>query len=167
VVSDLTPTDAGTTSAAIRYGDSQLAVFYVPRRGYYATQQMCPHKRAFVLEHGLIGDDAKSGAVYVSCPMHKRNFALTTGECLNDDSFSILTFEVKADGDDILLLLPESEELDAVIGTSKWMIRQATAELLDRGGGNVEIVGPDMTAESEQGALCGGESPCGDKKLDW
>lgn len=37
---DLMPTDSGATSIAVKYGDSQLAVFHVPRRGYYATQQM-------------------------------------------------------------------------------------------------------------------------------
>jgi nitrite reductase (NAD(P)H) len=40
-VADLMPTDAGTTSAAVKYGDSQLAIFHVPKRGYYATQQVC------------------------------------------------------------------------------------------------------------------------------
>jgi nitrite reductase (NAD(P)H) len=67
-VDDLMPTDQNTTSAAVRYGDdSQLAIFHVPGRGYYATQQMCPHKRAFVLDHGIVGDD-KDGNLYVSCP---------------------------------------------------------------------------------------------------
>ncbi|KAI0789354.1 nitrite reductase [Abortiporus biennis] len=159
-IEDLSPSDVGTTSAAVRYGDSQLAIFHVPHRGYYATQQMCPHKRAFVLEHGIIGDDPNSGAVYVSCPMHKRNFTLTSGECLNDDSFSILAFDVKVEDGDILLLLPEPDELDAVIGTSKWMVRQGTAEALDRGGGgSIEIVGP-----GEEGVSNGG---CGTKDLEW
>jgi nitrite reductase (NAD(P)H) len=27
---------------------------------------MCPHRRAFVLDHGIVGDDA-SGNLYVSC----------------------------------------------------------------------------------------------------
>ncbi|THH20470.1 hypothetical protein EUX98_g8578 [Antrodiella citrinella] len=173
-VSDLTPTDLGTTSCAVRYGDSQLAIFHVPRRGYFATQQMCPHKRAFVLEHGLVGDDPNSGKLYISCPMHKRNFTLTNGECLNDDSYSILAFEVKvspspvSDDEDVFLLLPSPDALDAVIGTSKWMVRQATAELLDRAsGGGIEIVGPDGESmdgrsSAEVGAGCGG-----DKKLDW
>ena len=52
----------------MRYGrDTQLAIFHVPERGYYATQQMCPHKRAFILDHGIVGDD-KDGNLYVSCP---------------------------------------------------------------------------------------------------
>jgi len=27
-------------SAAVKYGDSQLAIFHVPRRGYFAVQQV-------------------------------------------------------------------------------------------------------------------------------
>ncbi|TCD62454.1 hypothetical protein EIP91_006881 [Steccherinum ochraceum] len=183
-VSDLTPTEVGTTSCAVRYGDSQLAIFHVPRRGYFATQQMCPHKRAFVLEHGLIGDDPNTGALYVSCPMHKRNFTLATGDCLNDDSYSILAFDVKVaspddEDSDVLVLLPSPDELDAVIGTSKWMVRRATAELLDRSsGGGIEIVGPDgLSMEGRTGEVVNGsagcgtgggvEVGCGDKKLEW
>lgn len=76
-IADLTPTEAGTTSCAVRYGDSQLAIFRVPNKGLFATQQMCPHRRFFGLEHGLIGDDPNTGNVYVSCPLHKRNYTLT------------------------------------------------------------------------------------------
>ncbi|KAJ3551241.1 hypothetical protein NM688_g4815 [Phlebia brevispora] len=141
-VEDLTPTDAGTTSVAVKYGGSQLAIFHVPRRGYFATQQMCPHKRAFVLEHGIVGDDPNGGTLYISCPMHKRNFSLESGTCLNDDNYSILVFDVRVDGEtrDVLVLLPAPEELDDVISTDKWMIKRDTAEVLDSG---VEIVGPD------------------------
>jgi len=37
---DMMPTEAGTTSVAVKYGDTQLAVYHVPKRGYYSTQQM-------------------------------------------------------------------------------------------------------------------------------
>lgn len=75
---DLAATEANTTSCAVRYGeDSQLAIFHVPKKGYYATQQMCPHKRAFVLDHGIVGDD-KDGNLYVSCPCVTR-FVLSLG----------------------------------------------------------------------------------------
>lgn len=43
-------------SANIKRGDTQLALWRVRGR-YYATQQMCPHKRAFALSDGLIGQD--------------------------------------------------------------------------------------------------------------
>ncbi|KAI0081228.1 nitrite reductase [Panus rudis PR-1116 ss-1] len=172
-VQDLRPSDIGATSAAVRYGDSQLAIFHVPRKGYFATQQMCPHKRAFVLEHGIVGDDPKTGQIYVSCPMHKRNFTLTNGSCMNDESYSILAFDVKVEEDDILLLLPDTSELDAVIGTSNWMIRQGNAAgaATDEQYGGVEIVGPSVGIVPAQGGV-GYEQvvpavSCGDTRLDW
>ncbi|KAG1716819.1 hypothetical protein ID866_341 [Astraeus odoratus] len=165
-VQDLEISDA-TSSAAVKYGDTQLAIFYVPRKGFFAVQQMCPHKRAFVLDHGIVGDDI-NGNLYVSCPLHKRNFRLTDGACLNDMEYSIISFDIKQEGDDLLVLLPESEELDAVIGTSKWMVKQATAEVVSRGGGqNIEIAtlsGEDTTASGCSGT----EGSCnGNSTLDW
>ncbi|THU96328.1 nitrite reductase [Dendrothele bispora CBS 962.96] len=152
-VGDLSLSGGGISSVAVKYGDSQLAIFHVPHKGYYATQQMCPHKRAFILEHGIVGDDPKSGEIYVSCPMHKKNFGLTSGNCLNDDAYSILTFDVKEEGK-ILVLLPDESDLDPVIGTSRWMVRQATAKVLDSGAQSVEIVGPPSES-------------CSGGKLEW
>ncbi|CAE7217581.1 unnamed protein product, partial [Rhizoctonia solani] len=104
---------------------------------------MCPHKRAFVLDHGIVGDDA-DGNLYVSCPLHKRNFGLKGGECSNDPEMKILTFDAKEEEGVISVLLPESDALDSVIGTSKWMVRQATAEAYGKGSaGMIEIIGPD------------------------
>ncbi|KAI0477378.1 nitrite reductase [Xylariaceae sp. FL0804] len=48
-------------SAAVRRGDTQLAVWRVRGR-YYATQNMCPHKRTFALADGLIGQDPSSSS---------------------------------------------------------------------------------------------------------
>ena len=98
---------------------------------------------------------------------------MKSGDCLNDDEYSILAFDVKVEGDNVLLLLPESHELDAVIGSSKRMVRQATAEMFDRGsGGGVEIVGPDgqSIASSASGTMLAGvpgEAVCGNSKLEW
>ena len=102
--------------------------------------------------------------------MHKRNFSLSSGACLNDDNYSIIAFDVKVDDttNDILVLLPEPDELDAVLGTSKWMVRRDTAEAAESG---VEIVGPDGnkvagdTAKLVDTNGCAGG--CGDSKLDW
>ncbi len=47
------PLDGGAT---IKYGKSQIAVFNFTSRGeWYATQNMCPHKKAFVLSRGIVG----------------------------------------------------------------------------------------------------------------
>jgi nitrite reductase (NAD(P)H) len=114
-------------SANIKRGDTQLAVFKVKGK-YYCTQQMCPHKRAFVLSDGLIGDDLASNKLWVSCPYHKRNYELSgesAGKCTNDDEVSIATFPVEERDDGMVYLkLPPVHELDGVLGTSKWMIKK-------------------------------------------
>ncbi|KAG6895776.1 hypothetical protein C0992_012651 [Termitomyces sp. T32_za158] len=142
---DMLANDSGMTSVAVKYGNTRLAIFHVPNRGYYATQQMCPHKRAFVLDHGIIGDTA-NGNLYVSCPLHKRNFALTGGECLNDSDYQILTFDAREnpeEKEEIQLLLPPVEDLDSVIGTEKWLVRQAESEAFGLNAATqIEVVGP-------------------------
>jgi nitrite reductase (NAD(P)H) len=126
-------------SATIKRGDTQLAVWRIRGR-FFATQQMCPHKRAFVLSDGLIGESkqektasdeppssssSSSSSPWVSCPHHKRNFDLGNGSCRNDAELSIATFEVEERPDGMVyLLLPPVEELDAALGTKKWMVRK-------------------------------------------
>ncbi|KAI9841521.1 MAG: hypothetical protein M1837_000622 [Sclerophora amabilis] len=136
------------TSANIKRGDTQLAVFKI-RGAYYATQQMCPHKRAFALSDGLIGDDlsneqsgekettvdqdgsgqiSSKSKLWVSCPLHKRNFSLkgpSAGSCSTDESVSIATFPVEEREDGwVYLKLPPVEELDGVLGTAKWAVKK-------------------------------------------
>ena len=124
-------TDAATGSSAnVKRGDTQLAIFKLKGK-YYATQQMCPHKRAFALSDGLLGDSA-DGKLWVSCPMHKRNYELKgpeAGKCGNDDSVNIAVFQVEEREDGwVYVKLPPVEELDSVLGTSKWKVTQADSE---------------------------------------
>lgn len=119
------------SSVNVKRGDTQLAIFKIKGQ-YYATQQMCPHKRAFVLSDGLIGDDIANNKLWVSCPMHKRNFELkgeNAGRCSNDESVNIATFPVEQREDDhgdawVYVKLPPVDELDAVLGTSKWKVKK-------------------------------------------
>ncbi|KAL2352497.1 hypothetical protein BJ546DRAFT_211759 [Cryomyces antarcticus] len=119
------------SSQAVKRGDTQLAIFKV-KGDFYATQQMCPHKRAFVLSDGLIGDDVASGKTWVSCPMHKRNYELAgahAGKCGNDDAVNIATFPTEARDDGLVYVkLPPVDELDAVLGTAKWVVRASESE---------------------------------------
>ncbi|QPG94421.1 Nitrite reductase [NAD(P)H] [Epichloe festucae Fl1] len=81
-------------SATIKRGDTQLAVWRFRGR-YYATQQMCPHKRAF------------------------------HGSCSNDAALSIATFAVEPRQDGLVYLkLPPMHELDAALGTSRWKVKK-------------------------------------------
>lgn len=104
--------------------------------------------------------------------MHKRNFSLTSGTCLNDSNYSILAFDVKVEegSDDILVLLPDPEDLDFVISTSKWMVRRDNEEPLAQ---VIEIVGPDgskiddlVVGNPAETSGCDGVA-CTDSKLDW
>src|SRR5207302_11132807 len=88
------------------------------RRGEgHAPQNMCPHKREFVLSRGLISD--VGGKPKVACPVHKKTFSLQTGKGMSDKDFSIQVFPVNIDGDDVYLQLPCVEALDEVYATEK------------------------------------------------
>lgn len=124
-----TPTGSSNN---VKRGDTQLAVFKV-KGAYYATQQMCPHKRTFALSDGLIGDDNKDGKdkLWVSCPFHKRNYELKgpdAGKCGNDDAVNIATFPAEERDDGMVYLkLPPVEELDALLGTTRWKVKEGEA----------------------------------------
>ncbi len=109
------PHDGGAT---VKYGRTQIAVFNFASRGeWYATQNMCPHRREFVLSRGMIGDH--NGKPKVACPVHKKTYSLETGACLSGEDYSVRVFPVKVEGDDVYLQLPPTEELDAVLATEK------------------------------------------------
>ena len=111
-VTDFSP----NTGSTILYGESQLAIFNSAKQGeWHCTQNMCPHKQAFVLSQGIIGD--AGGLSKVACPLHKKQFGLADGRQLDGD-LSIITFPVKVVGDDVLVELPSEVEVNAILGTS-------------------------------------------------
>ncbi|HZZ71228.1 MAG TPA: nitrite reductase large subunit NirB [Pirellulales bacterium] len=129
VVGDF-PQDGGS---AIKYGKSQLAVFNFSSRGqWYATQNRCPHKQAFVLARGIVGD--QQGIPKVACPLHKKSYALDSGACLSGEDYSIRTFAVKVEGADVFLELPPESELDAELATELHCIHVCPAPALATNG---------------------------------
>ncbi|HEY5314706.1 MAG TPA: nitrite reductase large subunit NirB [Pirellulales bacterium] len=107
------PIDGGAT---IKYGASQIAVFNFASRGeWYASQNMCPHKKAFVLSSGMIGDAA--GEPKVACPLHKKTFSLSGGQSLDGGEYHIRTFPAKVEGDNVYVELPPVEVLDKLLAT--------------------------------------------------
>lgn len=126
------------SSMNVKRGDTQLAIFKIKGK-WYAMQQMCPHKRTFAMSEGLIGDDMASDKLWVSCPFHKRNFTLNgaeAGKC-SDSELSAATFSVEERDDGwVYLKLPPVEELDARLGTSKWMVKKGEGK--DPGFGRLD-----------------------------
>ncbi|QDS97030.1 nitrite reductase large subunit NirB [Adhaeretor mobilis] len=116
-VSDF-PRDGG---AAIKYGDVQIAVFNFTSRGeWYACQNMCPHKNAFVLSRGILGD--ADDTPKVACPLHKKPFSLKSGESLSGEEFSVKVFPVKIEGESVMVELPPKHQLDALLATKLHII---------------------------------------------
>ncbi|MEX2113008.1 MAG: nitrite reductase large subunit NirB [Pirellulales bacterium] len=107
------PADGG---AAVKYGRVQIAVFNFTSRGeWYACQNMCPHKKAFVLSRGIVGD--AGGVPKVACPQHKKTFSLVSGESLQQEEYSVRTFPVRVEGDDVYLDLPPTDVLEQDLAT--------------------------------------------------
>jgi nitrite reductase (NADH) large subunit len=107
------PIDGGVT---VKYGKSQIAVFNFASRGqWYATQNMCPHKKAFVLSRGIIGSAGEEPKI--ACPLHKKTFSLETGESLQGEEYRIKTFRVKVENGHVFVELPPPEVLDPVMAT--------------------------------------------------
>ncbi len=122
-VSDF-PVDGGV---AIRYGKVQIAVYNFASRGeWYACQNMCPHKNAFVLSRGIIGNVGEEPKV--SCPMHKKPFSLKSGACISGEAFSLKVFPVNVISDEVYLELPPQEQLDALLATTHHCISATDPE---------------------------------------
>lgn len=181
--------ETGSSQTVLR-GETQLAIFKLKGK-YYASQQMCPHKRTFGLSDGLIGEnsapDCKESMLYVSCPYHKRNFQLNgevdfdkkdagAGACLNDSSMSIATFEAEEREDGwIYLKLPPVQELDNVLGTSRYTVKQAEEtrpfESLDRKLGFNKGLRPTKTVGAMPGtgnvAATRAVGVAAQRRIDW
>jgi nitrite reductase (NADH) large subunit len=105
------PRDGG---ACVQYGGVQIAVYNFASQGqWYATQNMCPHKRDMVLARGILGDD--QGEPKVACPQHKKTFSLDSGACLTGEDLKIHTFPVKIEKDRVCLHLPPTSELKRML----------------------------------------------------
>ena len=80
----------------ILYKGLQIAVFNFSRRSeWYATQNLCPHKKQMILSRGMIGSDLDEPKV--ACPFHKMTFSLRSGMNLNGNECELATYPVKVE----------------------------------------------------------------------
>lgn len=75
--------------------DQQVAIFNVDGI-FYALDNVCPH------QGGPLGEGELDGNM-VTCPWHAWDFDVTTGENSEDPDEKQDTYEVKVDGDDVLV----------------------------------------------------------------
>lgn len=87
------PTNGGS---CINYKGLEIAIFNFSRRAeWYATQNLCPHKKQMILSRGMIGTAGEEPKV--ACPYHKKTFSLKSGENLNDNLCALATYPVKVE----------------------------------------------------------------------
>ena len=67
----------------------------------FALDNFDPFSGANVLSRGIVG--SLNGELVVASPIYKQHFALETGRCLEDESQSITAYNVKLDGDTVML----------------------------------------------------------------
>ncbi len=84
---------------AVEVNEVPVALFYV-NGNYYAVADSCCHRG------GPLSEGTVDGLV-VSCPWHGWEFDLTTGTCVTNPSARQPVFEVKVEGDDVLVVLPD------------------------------------------------------------
>jgi nitrite reductase (NADH) small subunit len=76
-------------------GPHQVALFRVsPDGALYALSNYDPFSGAYVLSRGVVG--SKGAIPKVTSPVYKQGFDLRTGRCLDDESVTVPTFEVRA-----------------------------------------------------------------------
>jgi len=85
-------------------GPYQVAVYRVVDDEVYALSNYDPFSRAFVLSRGIVG--SRGDRLKVASPVYKQGFDLKTGECLDDPSVSVPTFEVRVDGGMVQVAAP-------------------------------------------------------------
>jgi len=104
---------------AAKVGPNQVAVFRVGRGRcdegssasddggvdeVFALSNYDPFSMANVLSRGIVG--CKGGRLKVASPVYKQSFDLITGECLDDPSVSVPTFEVRVLDGHVQVALP-------------------------------------------------------------
>lgn len=76
-------------------GETKIALFTVDD-GFVATNAQCPHANGPLAEGDLEGS-------VISCPWHGWTFDLTTGVSPDDPCMKLQIFEVRVEGDDVLV----------------------------------------------------------------
>ncbi|MDX3531898.1 nitrite reductase small subunit NirD [Streptomyces sp. ID05-39B] len=95
-VCDLSLLVPGRGVAALLPDGRQVALFRDRAGELYAVDNRDPFSGAAVLSRGLTG--SVQGRPFVASPLLKQRFDLRSGQCLDDDTVGVTTYEVRAAG---------------------------------------------------------------------
>ncbi|MBV1937095.1 nitrite reductase small subunit NirD [Streptomyces sp. BV286] len=93
-VCDLSVLIPGRGVAALLPDGRQVALFLDRTGRMYAIDNRDPFTGAAVLSRGLTG--SHQGRPFVASPLLKQRFDLESGQCLDEDSVRVTTYEVRA-----------------------------------------------------------------------
>ena len=97
---------AHNTGVCALVAGQQVAIFRVESGAdVFAISNYDPFSKAFVLARGIVGD--RNGIPKVASPIYKQNFNLLTGQCLDDETVSVPTFEVRVVEDRVQVAVEE------------------------------------------------------------
>jgi len=83
----------GTGVAALVRGEQIAIVRPYKTSEVFAISNYDPFSEAYVLARGIVGD--RGGVVKIASPIYKQNFALGTGECLDDPEVRIPVYPAR------------------------------------------------------------------------
>jgi nitrite reductase (NADH) small subunit len=78
--------------------NGRTIALYHTARGFFSTDNTCPHRGGPLAEGDLIGDE-------ITCPWHLWGFDVATGLCAGNPEIAVATHEVRIDGERILVKL--------------------------------------------------------------
>lgn len=99
-------------------GTHQVAIFRLsatdecPDGELFAISNYDPFSKAFVISRGIVG--SKGGVPKVASPVFKQSFDLRTGDCLDDPTVGLPTFDVRVRSGIVEVALP-SEPVPLVV----------------------------------------------------
>lgn len=79
--------------ACVLVAGRQVALFRLADGSIRAISNFDPFSGAYVMSRGLVG--SAGDRPKVASPMYKQSFDLATGECLDDPTVRLATFEVR------------------------------------------------------------------------
>lgn len=79
----------------------QVAVFRLAGDTLHAVDNIDPESGAAVLSRGLVGSLGER--VVVASPIHKQHYDLRTGECLEDAALRVHAWQIRRDGEHVLI----------------------------------------------------------------
>lgn len=83
---------------AFTAGDRVIALYHTAS-GFFATDNVCPHRGGPLAEGDLIGDE-------INCPWHLWGFDVKSGLCGGNPDIRVATHEVRIENERVMVKLP-------------------------------------------------------------